>query len=394
MKRNRVLKHLFLLVTPAIISIASVSCSSPKTPPQKGGGSQETPGSEKTPPNNNGEDKPHQEPGTDPQPEVQNPSNPDPDPDDQKGKEMPTPNPSTGTTPSLSASFQELKAQIEKLSLYKDNFTKENYEEYFKNLKEQKASFINSEYTDNQFDHDIALLKKYYSQVLKLSEILKTKGDAEVKEYIDSLKSESNSIFKVENGVTTVNVLEINSLFNKLNSQNGKNVKEKSTPEDKPKGNSNSPKEESEPQPEVDAQKNLKDEYVKKLKGQLKELLFYEPGYTKEKYDDVIDKYTKYEEKFVNKSYTTTQFKLDVWNLKYLYRQVAELEEQFKDSVSYEQLTKHIKEVESKDNNIFTKSSDGNLPSIDFEKLNKIIIKLNNQATVKINQDNQAQAKK
>ncbi|UUD36552.1 hypothetical protein NPA08_01830 [Mycoplasmopsis citelli] len=387
MKRNRVLKHLFLLAIPSIISIASVSCSSPTTPPQKDGDSQGTPGSETTPPVNNGEEP---QPQPEPQPEPEKPTKTNPNQVDKKDEG--NPNLGTGSTPSLSSPFQQLKAEIQKLSLYKDNFTKEYYDQYFKNLKEQKDSFINSKYTADQFDKDVTRLEKYYSQAMELLEILKTKGDAEVQAYLDSLKSQGDSIFKVENGVASINVLEINSLQSKLNSQNAKKVEEKQNttePETNPKAPSTSEtvpkKDEGEQQPKVDSQKNLKDEYVKKLKGQLEELVFYQSGRTKEKYEEFINKYTEKEQKFVDAKnlYKKTKFKLDVWNLKYLYAQVAELEKQFEESVSYDTLLKYIQEEQQKANNIFIKASDENLPSIDYQKLNGVVFKLNAQAIVK-----------
>ncbi|VEU74398.1 Uncharacterised protein [Mycoplasmopsis citelli] len=156
------------------------------------------------------------------------------------------------------------------------------------------------------------------------------------------------------------------------------------TPTDKPKENTNPTKqEEGEQQPKVDPQKELKDKYVKKLKDELEELIFYKTGNTKTQYDDAIKKYITPEAKFVdsNNIDKKIRFKLNVWNLKYLYKQVAELEEKFKDSISYEALLKYIeKEIESKDNTIFIKASDRNLPSIDYQKLNEVIFKLNAQA--------------
>ncbi|UUD35867.1 hypothetical protein NPA08_02760 [Mycoplasmopsis citelli] len=143
------------------------------------------------------------------------------------------------------------------------------------------------------------------------------------------------------------------------------------------------PNPEGEQQPQVDPQKELKDKYVKKLKDELEELIFYKSGNTKTQYDDAIKKYITPEAKFVDSNNIDKKiiFKLNVWNLKYLYKQVAELEEKFKDSISYEALLKYIeKEIESKDNTIFIKASDGNLPSIDYQKLNEVIFKLNAQA--------------
>ncbi|UUD36035.1 hypothetical protein NPA08_03720 [Mycoplasmopsis citelli] len=358
MKRNRLLKHLFILATPAIISIASVSCSSPTTPPQKGDGSQGTPGNETTPPPNNGAGQSNQEPGTQPQPEVQNPS----DPDDQKGKETPAPNPGTGTAPSLSASFQQLKAQIQKLSLYNEKYTKEDYAQYFKNLKDKKDSFVNSKYTAEQFEKDTTLLEKYYSQALDLLEILKTKGDAEVKEYIDSLKSQGDSIFKVENEVTTVNVLEINSLQSKLNSQNAKKVEEKYYINPRftftTKGSA------------LSSKLVLLTPYVQKVIQQLSNLSLYSRGNTTQKYNQLLASLKK--EDYVKDKYTEEHFNRDLSKLKLAYAQIAVLDANL-NTMNDLDLMKYLKEQQNRENSIVKSVEE---PSLDYQSINQLFLNI------------------
>ncbi|VEU74578.1 Uncharacterised protein [Mycoplasmopsis citelli] len=163
-------------------------------------------------------------------------------------------------------------------------------------------------------------------------------------------------------------------------------------PTDQGDGNS-SKQEETEQQPKVDPQKSAKEEYVKKLKEQLKELLFYKSGNTKTQYDTDLTKYTTPDAKFVSESTpleTKIKFKLNAWNLKYLYAQVAELEDKFKDSVFYEDFLKYIKELQDKGNNIFISSTE-NTPSIDSDKLNEVVYKLNAQAAVN-NRNGQTQS--
>ncbi|UUD35865.1 hypothetical protein NPA08_02750 [Mycoplasmopsis citelli] len=367
MKRNRVLKHLFLLATPAIISIASVSCSSPKTPPQKGGGSQGTPGSETTPPNNNGEDKPHQEPGTQPQPsdqkpEPENPTKTNSNPNQGDKKDEGNPNPGTVSTPSLSVLSQQLKAEIEKLSLYNDRFTKEVYEQYFKNLKEQKVSFINSKYNAEQFDKDVTLLEKYYSQVLELSEVLKTKSESEVKTYVDSLKSQNDSILKFENGVASVNVSEINSLQSKINLQNGKNVEERNNSNPRftftTKGSSLGPK------------SALLSSYAQKVIQQLSNLSLYARGNTIEKYNQFFASLNK--DNYVTTTYTQENFKRDILKLKLAYAQVAVLDENL-NTMNDLELMKYLKEEQKREDSIV--KSVENL-SFDFERVNQLFLNI------------------
>ncbi|VEU74579.1 Uncharacterised protein [Mycoplasmopsis citelli] len=365
MKRNRLLKHLFILATPAIISIASVSCSSPTTPPQKDGDSQGTPGNETTPPPNNGEGQSNQEPGTQPQPEVQNPSDQKPqtdDKDDQKGKGTPAPNPGTGTAPSLSASFQQLKAEIQKLSLYNEKYTKEDYAQYFKNLKDKKDSFVNSKYTAEQFEKDTTLLEKYYSQALDLLEILKTKGDAEVKEYIDSLKSQGDSIFKVENEVTTVNVLEINSLQSKLNSQNAKKVEEKYYINPRftftTKGSA------------LGSKLVLLTPYVQKVIQQLSNLSLYSRGNTTQKYNQLLASLKK--EDYVKDKYTEEHFNRDLLKLKLAYAQIAVLDANL-NTMNDLELMKYLKEQQNRENNIVKSVEE---PSLDYQSINQLFLNI------------------
>ncbi|WP_129725041.1 hypothetical protein [Mycoplasmopsis citelli] len=246
MKRNRVLKNLFILATPSIISIASLSCSTPTKSPQKDGDSQGNTVSQITPPTQTQPPNQQRKPDPTPQPKPETPPKENSKPNEGNGSPNLGTGTGTGTTPILSESFKQLKAEIKKLSLYNDQYTKEVYDQYFKNLKSRKDSFVNAKYSAKQFEDDANRLAKYYFEALELSEALKTKTNSEVKAYVDSLKSQGDSIFKVENGVTTVNVLEINSLFNKLNLQNSKNVEEKQPkPEPETKSASESGKDSS-----------------------------------------------------------------------------------------------------------------------------------------------------
>ncbi|VEU74863.1 Uncharacterised protein [Mycoplasmopsis citelli] len=226
-KKYKLLKNLFILATPVTIFATSVSCSNSGTKKQDPQNGSQTNG-QQTDPGNSGQQGNTGNVGAG---EGEGSANAE---GQNQGQNPQTANSGSGTTtgtttgtPSLSASSQQLKAEIQEISLYNDQFGKEVYEQYFKDLKNRKDSFVNPKYSKEQFEKDTERLAKYYSQVLELSEILKTKGDSEVNKYVDSIKSQSDSIFKVENGVTSVNVLEVNSLLSKLNTENAKTVRGK-----------------------------------------------------------------------------------------------------------------------------------------------------------------------
>ncbi len=132
--------------------------------------------------------------------------------------------PSTSTT---------VREDITKLSLYKEMYTKEVYDKFFADLKAKKDTFVNKDYTEEQFSADVSLLEKYYSQVLKLKEVLKANSDdTKVLEYVDSQRTVDNVIYSYLEGVSKIKVLEINSLAKKLSQENNDKVNEKESAPD------------------------------------------------------------------------------------------------------------------------------------------------------------------
>ncbi|UUM20105.1 MULTISPECIES: hypothetical protein [unclassified Mycoplasma] len=247
MKTNKykLLRNYLLLTTPVAVFAASVSCSNSATKtedPKKDTPKPETPPKDKQDPQTPPKTEDPNKTETPPKPETPAKQDENKPTTPSKPDKKPSEGSNTEGSKTETVESKQLKEEISKLSLYKDDFTKESYDQYFANLEKREEEFTNKKYgsgdqfhseipanegyTKDQFKKDVSTLKTYYSQVQELLNLLKSKPE-EVSKFLETKKSDSTSIFKVSDDKVSIDVLKINTLYNKLIAENLKKVQEK-----------------------------------------------------------------------------------------------------------------------------------------------------------------------
>ncbi|UUM19930.1 MULTISPECIES: hypothetical protein [unclassified Mycoplasma] len=243
MRRNKLLKSLFVLGTPVALMLASVSCSNsttstpaPKPPADKKPGQEQPKEPIKTTtdpkPSTPEKEKPITPPSTNPTKEK--PTTPSASKDSEKKPEKPTSEPSKpadskkddtttnpapidptptpvtppANTPSTGKDETQAKSTVHPLSekfekelsevtLYKKVSTDEDFNRYFTNIKKPiENSHFTSNYTESDFLADVWILQNAFSQVRDLVKVLKENNDANLEKYINREKTRFNTIFK------------------------------------------------------------------------------------------------------------------------------------------------------------------------------------------------------